>query len=123
VYIALQLPGARTQQELRQLSEALEHCCTQGVLRHCNRLSLFPRVRSTSQAVTSAVLQTLGRWWRPDPSLVDGSSPFSRINAHTSHNCTPAGTVNGWNLALGELPLSREALAALPQGLTHLELW
>jgi hypothetical protein len=93
MYLALQLPEARTQQQLQQLSATLELCCTQGVLKHCNRLSIWPRADGTSQAATSA-LRALGRWWRPDPSLVDGSSPHVQTNAPTPFT----HTADGWHL-------------------------
>jgi hypothetical protein len=44
----------------------LEHSA-QGILRHCNNLEKYYS-GSTPQAATAAVLQTLGRWWRPDPT-------------------------------------------------------
>jgi hypothetical protein len=109
---------------LKQEAVLLEQCA-KGVLRKCNRLMLRGTQKSTEKG-TSAALQALGRWWRPDPSLVDGSSPHVQIPApaEVAKRAGAATTAaDGWYLICSQLPSSREALAALPQGLTRLELW
>jgi hypothetical protein len=53
---------------------ALVERCAKGALRYCNHLSLYSC--QPEPETVAAVLQALGRWWRPDPSLVDGSHPL-----------------------------------------------
>jgi hypothetical protein len=105
------------------------------VLKCCNRLTLTTlRLFSlrgpsltrpvTSPALTSA-LQALGRSWRPDASLVDGSSPHMQ-HAYKTYGRVVTGwdppPPAGWHLRLSDLECSRALLAMLPQGLTHLVL-
>jgi hypothetical protein len=101
--------------------------CTQGVLKCCNRLTLTTlrlfthRAPSATRLETSgamrAALPALGRSWRPDASLVDGSSP------HMQHRYKTYGTLvtgrepappAGWELGLWDITYSRAMLADLP---------
>jgi hypothetical protein len=101
----------------------------QGILGCCNRLSI-KGAQSTTATEATAVMKALGRWWRPGESLVDGSHPLSQLqesDKYSSSSSSPSAEVgaqaaDGWHLELSHLPCSRAALAALPQGLTRLEL-
>jgi hypothetical protein len=90
---------------------ALMERCAQGVFRCCSHLALL--APTASSAEVSSALEALGKYWRPDPSLVDGSSPHVQDQAAASA---------GWHLALINLPINWSSLAALPQGLTRLSL-
>jgi hypothetical protein len=104
---------------------ALVERCARGALKCCTRLALSPGPQEPEPETVTAVLGALGRWWRPDPSLVDGSHPVLQASARDDDEAGvgPATGAGGWRLSLRELLVSRAALAALPQGLTHLELW
>jgi hypothetical protein len=110
--------------------EVLEHMdlverCAKGVLRHCNRLHLTSDLLNPEAETVNVTLQVLGSWWLPDPSLVDGSSPLIQASAGDGDAGVedPVTAAGGWHLRLSDVYLTRVALAALPQGLTHLELW
>jgi hypothetical protein len=122
---ALQVTLPRYQEQEQQAVACLERC-TRGVLRHCNRLRLMGWCSSTEEGALAA-LQVLGRGWRPDLSLVDGSHPLVKAEAGSStsgsRSARMSETADGWHLELKDVHLSESALAALPQGLTHLELW
>jgi hypothetical protein len=97
----------------------LIECCAQRVLRHCNRLML----RHADASTLVVALQALRRSWQPGSALVDGSSRFTKVPAVEDMGCHDMITAGaGWHLTLDSVPLTRAALEALPQGLTHLEL-
>jgi hypothetical protein len=107
-----------------QQQVALVERCARGALRCCNRLLLTP-FGDVEPETVAAVLQTLGSWWLPDPSLVDGSSPLIQASAGDGDAGVedPVTAVAGWHLRLKGMPLSNAVKAAVPQGLTHVELW
>jgi hypothetical protein len=124
----LQLPGGdlSTKQQGGAPPLTMLEQCAQGVLRCCNSLGIEGN-DGISDNTAEAALQVLGRAWRPDPSLVDGSSPHGEAQNDADNRTgvrkarRPEGS-DGWRLELRAWQLSRRALAALPQGLTHLEL-
>jgi hypothetical protein len=99
--------------------------CARGVLRYCNRLHLTSDLLNPEPGTVDVTLQVLGRWWRPDPSLVDGSSPLIQASAGEDDAVVrdPVTAAGGWHLRLKGMPLSNAVKAAVPQGLTHVELW
>jgi hypothetical protein len=109
-----------------QQQVALLEECARGVLRRCNRLVLGCTCKNSTDGKLVAALQALGKSWQPDASLVDGSSPHVQFSAPSSMvsktGAASKAAAGGWHLTVPELPCSREALAALPQGLTHLNL-
>jgi hypothetical protein len=121
VIVTLGTEGPSAKQQAALLEQ-----CAQGVLGRCNRLMLRGAKKCPESLVMSA-LQVLGKWWRPEPGLVDGSSPHVHIPAPAEVMIRPraegVAVADGWFLILSALPLSRKAMAALPQGVTRLELW
>jgi hypothetical protein len=138
----LQLPGGDVDDEQQEAELAMLQRCAQGVLKHCNHLrvlgnscpsrfqTLMEAVQEdtsykTTAEVTTAALQALGKWWCPDPSLVDGSLLHVQSSAASTggvREAREAERAGGWRLELYGLPLTQSALAALPQGLTYLDL-
>jgi hypothetical protein len=106
---------------------ALLEQCARGVLSRCNRLALECTCKTPLGDLAAAALQALGRCWRPDPSLVNGSAPHVQIPAPSTKvsrtgAAAAAAAAGGWYLKVPQLSCSREALVALPKGLTHLHL-
>jgi hypothetical protein len=95
--------------------------CARGVLRCCSHLTFKMLWRDPmGQQVLEAALSALGRWWRPDPSLVDGSSPS--VGAQGDAEGNSHLSKEGRSLTLyGDACIGR-ALEALPEGLTCLKL-
>jgi hypothetical protein len=93
--------------------------CARGVLRFCNHLRVKAVPFDVGSRVCEAALRALGRCWRPDPSLVDGSSPFVRGQGNADRSQLGTG---GWSLTLCQVPPFGRALEALPEGLTYLKL-
>jgi hypothetical protein len=116
-----------------QQAAALERCM-QGVMRHCNHLELcFPKHHSAAStpsdesprrraAVLTTGFQILSRCWRPDPNLVDGSSPLNPLRLAGGSNARVASVSGGWGLTLSEADVTSSVAAALPPGLTYLNL-
>jgi hypothetical protein len=116
------------QEQLQQQAVLLERCA-RGALRHCNHLEIFGCGIWTEELAV-AYMQALARCWRPDPSLIDGSSPHLQpepVLASSSFSASSEGRAaqqsrGGWELTLEMFPCTKAALAALPQGLTRLGL-
>jgi hypothetical protein len=115
-----------------QQAAVLERCM-QGVMRHCNHLELcFPHqlyaddppseLDSGRAAVVTSVVQILSRCWRPDPHLVDGSSPLNPLRLAGGHNAPAASASCGWGLTLCSAVVTSSIVAALPQSLTYIHL-
>jgi hypothetical protein len=124
--IELDLPLGN-QKRVQQQAALLERCA-RGALRHCNHLQICGRLDHLTPELAVADLQAIGRCWRPDPSLVDGSSPhlqpdLASTDVSASREETAAQQAEGgWELTLEQFPCTKAALAALPQGLTRLKL-
>jgi hypothetical protein len=110
-------------QDSPEQQPALLKQCTQGVLRHCNRLTILGGIDEQASDRIQVALQILTQSWRPDPSLVDGSSPLLAADGPEG-NPVRLGTVMGagWHLALDFFVRTPPVLSPLPQGLTRLEL-
>jgi hypothetical protein len=104
--------------------------CARGPLRHCNLLQICGPHDYLTPQLAVADMQALGKWWRPEPSLIDGTSPHLQpgpVLASTSINASSEERAahqseGGWELRLEQFPCTKAALAALPQGLTRLGL-
>jgi hypothetical protein len=115
-----------------QQTEALERCM-RGVMRCCNNLELCfqqqvfaadtqEEVDSCRDALATSVMQVMGRCWRPDPNLVDGSSPLNPLRLAGGHNIHVASLSAGWGLILSDIVVTRSLVAALSPGLTRIDL-
>jgi hypothetical protein len=95
--------------------------CARGPLRCCNRLEIWGSCRRGRDGVAVVDMQALGKYWRPDPSLVDSSSPHVQPGSSGARAGAqpPAG---GWHLTREAIDCTKATLAALPKGLTRLEL-
>jgi hypothetical protein len=128
----------REGEDAEQQAAMLERCAA-GVLRHCNSLSVGRQrgqLSGTTSVTVTAALKVLGKHWRPNPSLVDGTSPFTDVSGVAAAAAAAAAAADeeedrgtavapkaGWNLALSWLPYNRAALACLPQGVNQLRAW
>jgi hypothetical protein len=135
------MPARVYMQDLLQCEQLLR-CCSRLCLSCDHGLQALDRVKPwhVTGKATSA-LRALGRVWQPDPrvlactsndilsagrteeivapGLQETDASFSSTGSST---CTTASDSSVWVLRIERLCLTREALAHLPQGLTHLDL-